>query len=557
MNTPAQSSGIPARSPTLGSLLWLLVALAVLNAMLTFHNVWPTPLIRWPGELSIELIALLLGVAAWTHWRGPLPRTLIATLALLLLFGTLARYAEVTAPALYGREVNLYWDLRHATSLAGMLGNVVPGWLIAIGAGMIALALILLYVLASACWRHIGNAMQHPRTRMTLTLVCVLSVAWFAAQRLAPSIQQPPRFSIPVAATYGEQLGRLTLALRERHRPASLPPSPALASTLARTEGRDVIVMFMESYGRVAYERDEFRSALQDARQELDAALNETGRGIASAFVESPTFGGNSWLAHLSFLTGIEVRDPGRAQLLMTQQRRTLGDVFAERGYRRVALMPGLKWHWPEGDFYRFDALYDDAGLGYDGPAFGWWRIPDQFALARLNAWERPSQQLEPRAPVFAFFPTTSTHAPFHPTPPYQSDWQRLLGRQPFDSAQVEERTAEKPRWQDMSAGYGEAVDYAMRTLAGYLRQQSDDFLLIVLGDHQPPAMVSGAQASWDVPVHIITRDTALLEQLRGQGFGADIIPPEKTLSRMHELTPMLLTALEGDEPASDSSGAD
>src|SRR5690606_4145165 len=160
-------------------------------------------------------------------------------------------------------------------------------------------------------------------------------------QRLTP-VPRVPQFSIPVAATYGQQLGRLTVAMRERNRPSTLPASPALASTLSRTAGRDVIVMFQESYGRVAYDRDEFRQTLEAARGELQQALADTGRGVASAFVESPTFGGNSWLAHLSFLTGIEVRDQGRAQLLMTQQRRTLGDVFAERGYRRVALMPGL-----------------------------------------------------------------------------------------------------------------------------------------------------------------------------------------------------------------------
>src|SRR5690606_24239705 len=129
------------------------------------------------------------------------------------------------------------------------------------------------------------------------------------------------------------------------------------------------------------------------------------------------------------------------------------------------------------------------------------------------------------------------------------------LGRQPFDSEQIAERMADKPGWQDMSTGYGEAVDYAMRTLAGYLRQQSDDVLLVVIGDHQPPAMVSGAHASWDVPVHVITQDAALRQRLRDQGFGSEIIPPEQTLSRMHELTPLLLAALEDDETG--SSGAD
>jgi len=30
-------------------------AVALLNASLSFQNIWPTPAIRWEGELSIEL----------------------------------------------------------------------------------------------------------------------------------------------------------------------------------------------------------------------------------------------------------------------------------------------------------------------------------------------------------------------------------------------------------------------------------------------------------------------------------------------------------------------
>ncbi len=100
-----------------GTQPWLLplAALLLLNAALTFHNVWPTLFIRWPGELSIELAVTVLALALLAL-RGPLPRALLAVLAALWVVFTLGRYAEVTAPALYGREVNLYWDVRHLAS---------------------------------------------------------------------------------------------------------------------------------------------------------------------------------------------------------------------------------------------------------------------------------------------------------------------------------------------------------------------------------------------------------------------------------------------------------
>ncbi len=31
----------------------LLLALLLLNASLSFHNIWPTPAVAWAGELSV------------------------------------------------------------------------------------------------------------------------------------------------------------------------------------------------------------------------------------------------------------------------------------------------------------------------------------------------------------------------------------------------------------------------------------------------------------------------------------------------------------------------
>ena len=51
-------------------------------------------------------------------------------------------------------------------------------------------------------------------------------------------------------------------------------------------------------------------------------------------------------------------------------------------------MMPGLQQSWPEGVFYGFNDIYDGETLAYKGPPFGWWTIPDQFAVARLDAAE-------------------------------------------------------------------------------------------------------------------------------------------------------------------------
>jgi hypothetical protein len=65
----------------------------------------------------------------------------------------------------------------------------------------------------------------------------------------------------------------------------------------------------------------------------------------------------------------------------------------------------------------------------------------------------------------------------------------------------------------------------------------------LLVGDHQPTANVSGEGVSWDVPVHIISRDPQLLQRFIAQGFVAGLEPPRTPLGGMHELTAMLLRA--------------
>ncbi len=533
----------------IGRSLSLFAALLLLNAMLTFHNVWPTLFIRWPGELSIELAGTLALLVAW-HWRRETtPPALIAALAVLFVLGTLGRYGEVTAPALYGREVNLYWDLQHLASLAGMLVQVVPPWLLmALAAAALALV-VALYLIASWSLRRITIALRSPGMNATMGVVAVAMIGWFALQRLDERVPRMPQFSIPVSQTYAKQLAKLGEALGG-DAVRTLPPSPALSSTLSLSAGSDVMVVFLESYGRVAYDRPAFFQALAGERGELEAAVHETGREIISGFLESPTFGGGSWLSHLSFLSGVDVRDAAQAQLLMTQRRRSLVTEFARHGYRNVALMPGLKSLWPEGSFYGFDQIYDDAALDYRGPAFGWWRIPDQFSLAKLDALEVTPREDTVRAPLFAFFPTISTHAPFRPTPPYQADWSRLLGPHPFDEAAVRHSLQQRPDWNDMSASYLGTLAYSLQTLAGYLQRHRDqDLILIIIGDHQPAAMISGEQASWDVPVHVIASQPALLGALQACGLVPGMVPAPATLGPLYRLAPVLLAAFEA-QPA-------
>jgi hypothetical protein len=149
------------------------------------------------------------------------------------------------------------------------------------------------------------------------------------------------------------------------------------------------------------------------------------------------------------------------------------------------------------------------------------------------------------RQPRFTFFPTITTHTPFRPTPPYQTDWSTILSPHPFDDAALQRSLSQRPQWNNLAPAYTDSLIYTLQTLAGYLRVKKDDSILIVVGDHQPPAVVSGPGAPWDVPVHVITGNSALIRALRGCGFVPGITPSPETLGAMHELGPTLLHAFD------------
>ncbi|MEJ1964854.1 MAG: hypothetical protein WDO56_26310 [Gammaproteobacteria bacterium] len=95
-----------------------------------------------------------------------------------------------------------------------------------------------------------------------------------------------------------------------------------------------------------------------------------------------------------------------------------------------------------------------------------------------------------------------------------------------------------------MGTSYASSVAYFTDTLASYLRDRpTEKFVLIVLGDHQPAANVSGEGASWDVPVHVITSNTAVLDSLRTHGFADGLTPAPQAAGHLSALPPLLLAA--------------
>ncbi len=533
-------------------LIKLLVALLALNSALTFQNRWPTVGVRWTPELSIDLAVLLLVLAlAAARWSlaGRALRNALIGVYLALILG---RYVDVTVPALMGRSINLYWDSQHVPRVAALFADSVARWQLLLG--VLALLAFLAALIALLRWAlgAILAALARPAGRRWLGALSLTLLALYGAGRLSPRLPTEHWFALPVAGMFAEQI-RLVLAatvFRDRNWLAGRPPLPE--SDLMRLERGDLFVLFFESYGALVFDDPRFAAPLAGEFAELERSLVAAGWRSASARVESSTFGGVSWLAHSSLLSGLRIADQGDYQDLLASDRATLAGRFAAAGYRSVAVMPGLKYPWPEGDFYRFDRIYNTERLDYRGPTYGWMAIPDQYSLYRVHQIETAPAG---RPPLFVFFPTINSHAPFAPLPPYRPDWTR------FDAsaaAPAATETVELDRRLDgeaLAAAYIQSVRYNLAVLGGYLRQYAPpNALLLVLGDHQPPAVVGGRDISWQVPVHLFSRNAGLVGAFVATGFKPGMTPGATALGGIETLGPLLLRTLDGGQPAQAAS---
>ena len=160
----------PADAPG-GSLRpgWRWIALAaslwLLNAALSFHGYWPTPWVEVRRELSPEIALLVLTMSLSASVWGGASRRLIAGMALVLTLLVLGRYAEVMAPVLYGRPINLFWDARYLPQVIPMLVQSAPPILV-LGLPL-ALLLLLGLIYAGLRWALGQVAMAVRRGRST------------------------------------------------------------------------------------------------------------------------------------------------------------------------------------------------------------------------------------------------------------------------------------------------------------------------------------------------------------------------------------------------------
>lgn len=545
MTTPTIDRPIPgsrygarrACPPMLSALLFLLVGATILN--LPDH----------PGALKVEFFLRLplevpaLGVLLLLpgrRWKRVLTGvvTLLATLILCL------KLADIGTQAAFQRPFNPYLDgkmLRDAWNIAvGNLGAFTA--LLGVVAALLGLALVIL--LLRQAMAGLARLEGRPRRLGLVAAAALLAIGGLLHGKDA---------DLPVTAEAGPYLSeRLQLIV------ASVRDLQAFDRELAEAEGpqsgqglfsavsgRDVILVFVESYGQSAVEDPRYAPTIRPRLEGMQRDLAAAGFASASTWITSPTVGGLSWLAHGTFLSGLWTDSQARYDRLMISKRPSLNRLFAEAGWESVAVMPAITMDWPQSAYYGYDRILAAADLGYRGKPFNWITMPDQYTL---SAFQRRVRDTPGRKPVMAQVVLISSHAPWTPVA-HLIDWDAIGDGRIFDA----QATGDQPPavvWADpdnVRRHYLETIDYSLAALGSYIARDGSDALFLIIGDHQPAAIVTGPQALRAVPLHVVSRDRALVARFEKDGFAAGLVPPSALpATRMDSLRDRLIRLLSG-----------
>jgi phosphatidylglycerophosphate synthase len=514
-DTREQAAALPARNPVVSAvltLLALLVVWAVLVAPDRPGRFVPAHFARLPLEgIVFVLLVLALPAAARRLLAWP------AGLALgLLLLAKLLDYSFFTVFDRPFDPVDDWSFARPAVSLVRDTYGRKDADLAIAGAALLVSALLVLPVLAvnrlaAVASRHRGRALA-----AAAALGGVWLLLWVAGAGVAATpATHFAATEVRIVQTDLRNQARFRSLLAHKDPYAALPAG----RLLTRLRGKDVLLVFVESYGRMAVQGTPFSPAIDALLQTSEQQLSAAGFSARSGWLTSPTWGGGSWLAHATLQSGLWVNSPDRFSQLTAHHRATLTSTFKRAGWRTVADVPATHGKWREGHtFYRYDTVYDRRNLGYRGPGFGFSPMPDQYALEALEKRELAKPH---RRPVFSEIDLTSSHEPWTRIPPLIG-WNQLgdgsiFNRLPIDTSGASSR----------AVGYPESIKYALRSLFSFVERYGDkNLVLIVLGDHQPQRVFTyPGNSPHQVPTSIIAADPAVLNSIAGWNWENGLLP--------------------------------
>jgi hypothetical protein len=516
-------------------------------ALVLFALVGPNMPVRFTAgafvRVPLEGLAAIVGFIL----LPPRARRPVAVpLGILLGLLTVVKVIDMGFYATLNRPFNLVLDwvligdavdfLSRSIGRAGAFGASIAAIV------LVAAVVVLMTLSVVRLSRLIG---RHRRT--SVGTAAVLGLVWVLCAAFGAEIV----VGVPVASTSAASLLydrtlQVQAGLADHHAFVKQAGADPLAATpdnqlLTGLRGKDVIITFVESYGRVAVADPQFAPQVNALLSAGNRELQAAGFSSRSAFLTSPTFGGGSWLAHSTLQSGVWIDNQQRYSNLLASSRMTLSSAFRRAGWQTMDVVPAVTQPWPEGAFYQFNRLYTGRNLDYRGPLFNFSSIPDQYTMAEFQRSE-----LEPdHPPLMAEIDLLSSHAPWAPLP-HLIGWNDVGDGTSFDGMPA---TGQAPNSllgdrDKIRAAYIQSILYSLSTVISYIKTYGDKNLVMVfLGDHQPAPIVTGDGASHDVPVTIVAHDKSVLDRIAGWNWEPGLRPdPHAPVWRMDTFRNQFLT---------------
>lgn len=509
----------------------LCLAAVILYAVLIAPN-HPAALSLWalfvvPLEWPVIVLALLA-----LPPKGGATFSVRMVLCLGLVAITVLKLADFLTFLAYNRGFNPVVDW-HLVIAAWHLGSGVLGVVMAVVAVVALIGAIGL--LAYSLWWATGRfaRISLPRPMPLWLSAATVPFAAFAAAEVGHSMRHwqlpfdPPgaAFTARVGVERVAMVQETVAGLRAFRAAAATDPFADTAPLLDQIGNRDVLVIYVESYGSSSLTNPRYRSTHLETLQQIEADLSAKGLGLRSGWLEAPMIGGQSWLSHATLAQGLWIPDQKTYGAALASGRKSLFHLAQDAGFRTSAVMPAITMDWPEANFMGFDQILPAAQLGYRGLAFNWVTMPDQFTLSALERLVLQGDAATDRAPVFAQIALISSHAPWTPVPTLL-DWDEVGDGRVFNDMAV---SGDPPDvvWRDhdrVRDQFRQAIDYSLRTVGEFAgRQAKAAPLMVILGDHQPARFVS-EDASFTVPVHIVGPPD-LVDRFAAWGWPHGLIP--------------------------------
>ena len=529
----------------------VLVVWAALVAPDQPQNLTLTAFLRLPLE---GLVLIALAVLLPTTARRILAGLAGSVLGLLVILKIL----DIAFFTAFARPFDLVGDAGDAgigiETLRGALGHTAANLIVF---GGVASAIALVVVTTLAVFRLMRVAAGN--RRWSLSAAAGLGAVWLVCSVAGAQLRSHTPIASTSAAGYVvHEVGAVQADIRDegvfanqiKHDGFRNVPGNRLLTGL---RGKDVLLVFVESYGQVSVQGSSFSPAIDDLLRNGTSRLKASGFSARSAFMNAPGFGGISWLAHSTLQSGVWANNQRRYDQLVGTNRLTLSDAFDRAGWRTINFAPADDRSWPEGSsFYHYDKLYDRRDMGYQGPGFNYAPMPDQYMFGALQRLELAKPH---HRPLFAEVDTVSSHMPWDRIP-QMIPWNSLGNGSIFNRTPVL-REPSSFWWHpnQVKAAYARSLEYSLNTLISFVqRYGKKNLVLVVVGDEQPLAIVSGQGVGHDVPISVIAHDPSVLKRIGGWDWQSGLLPsPHAPVWPMSSFRDRFLTAF-GTQPPTGGS---